>query len=171
MPTETVYGLAANLSDKKAVAKIYKVKKRPRHKPLTIQVSDSKMIEEMGCRIPAVAKKLAKRFWPGPLTLILKGPSDRAFGFRIPKNKVALALIRRAGFPIVVPSANVSGQPPARDSAGVLKDFDGKIDAVIDGGPADIGIESTVVDLTESRVKIARHGAIDESLIARAVRR
>jgi L-threonylcarbamoyladenylate synthase len=169
-PTETVYGLGANFLDRRAVDKIYRVKRRPRAKALTIQVADTKMIEDMGCRITPVARKLMKRFWPGPLTIILKSPSGETLGFRIPKNEVALRLIRRAGFPLVVPSANVSGSPPAKDAESVFREFKGKIDAILDGGSTDIGIESTVIDVTGSRPKILRHGVIGESAILRAAR-
>lgn len=161
-PTETVYGLGASLLDKEAVKRIYAIKRRPRSKPLTVQVARVGMIEEMGVDIPPAARRLAKKFWPGPLTMILKAPSGRAVGFRIPKHAVALGLLREAGLPVAVPSANLSGEPPARDASAVLRDFGGKIEAVLDGGPSETGIESTVVDLTGRRPRIVRQGAIEK---------
>ena len=159
-PTETVYGLGAKAFDKAAERKIYRVKKRPRAKPLTIQVAGIKTVERLCSRLAPEAKRLAKRFWPGPLTMVLNASSGKKAGFRIPDNKIAISLIRRSGVPLVVPSANLSGKRAAVDAKKVLEYFYGRIDAVLDGGRTHIGVESTVVDMTGKRPRILRHGAI-----------
>ena len=159
-PTETVYGLAANLLDRKAIDRLYEVKRRFRGKPLTVHISDIKMVGQMGCVIPKKAKTLMDKYWPGPLTIILKSQNGSKIGFRMPANKVALDLIGLSEVPVVAPSANISGKAPPKDAKSVLKDFDGKIDAVLDGGRTDVGVESTVVDLTVNPPEILREGAI-----------
>lgn len=164
-PTETVYGLGASALDRKALDRIYKVKKRPRSKPLAIQVADIKTIGKMGCVLTPAARGLAKKFWPGPLTMILKHASGEKIAFRMPAHKVAFSLVKKTGLPIAVPSANLSGEPPAKSAGRVIKDFDGKIEAILDGGEADIGVESTIVDLTGERPKVLRDGAIRKKLI------
>ncbi|MBI5143857.1 MAG: threonylcarbamoyl-AMP synthase, partial [Candidatus Omnitrophica bacterium] len=104
-PTETVYGLVANLLDAEAVERLYRVKKRPKNKPFTVHVSDLAMIEKMGCTITRQARAFIDRFWPGPLTIVLKSWGNKKIGFRMPDNRIALELIRRAGVPVIAPSA------------------------------------------------------------------
>jgi L-threonylcarbamoyladenylate synthase len=159
-PTETVYGIAANLLDESAVARLCKVKSRPAGKPFTVHISDLKMIRDMGCVITGIAEKLMSEFWPGPLTIILKSHNGRKIGFRMPANKVALELIRASGVPIVAPSANLSGEPAPVTAKDAMANLEGKIDMVIDAGRTEVGIESTVVDLTVEPLKVLRVGAI-----------
>ncbi len=164
-PTETVYGLGANLLDKKAVERVYKIKNRPRNKPLTVHVADTASVKKITGKIPLRAAKLIEKYWPGPLTVILRDRRGKKTGFRMPDNKIALDLIRKAGVPVVAPSANISGNKPPRDAKEVLRDLDGKIDLVIDGGKTAIGIESTVVDMTGRTPRILREGAISKAEI------
>lgn len=159
-PTETVYGLAASLLDEDAIEDLYKVKGRPRNKPFTVHAADTGAIEKMGCRITRAALMLMDEFWPGPLTMILKSKTGARIGFRMPANKVALDLLRQAQVPVVAPSANISGARPPKTAKDVLKELKGKIDIVIDAGRTDIGVESTVIDLTVKPPKILREGAI-----------
>lgn len=160
-PTETIYGLAVNAKNKKAVERLYEVKKRPRNKPFTVQVLDINAVEDMcGCKLTKEAAALADKFWPGPLTIVLRSKKGENIGFRIPKNFVALSLIREAGIPIFVPSANIGGNEPPKKAGDVLKELDGMIDLIIDGGPTDVGVESTVVDMTVTPARILREGAI-----------
>ncbi|MFA5339419.1 MAG: L-threonylcarbamoyladenylate synthase [Candidatus Omnitrophota bacterium] len=166
-PTETVYGLGANLLDKKAIKKIYEIKKRPKNKPLTVHVADTASVRKITGKIPAGAERLIKKYWPGPLTIILRDSRGKKTGFRMPDNKIAFGLIKKAGVPVVAPSANISGNKPPTSAAEVLRDLDGKVDIVIDGGKTAIGIESTVVDMTGRRPKVLREGAIPKAEIER----
>lgn len=168
-PTETVYGLGANLLNKGAVGKIYRIKKRPKNKPLTVHIADIKAVKKMVGKIPSGAKRLAERFWPGPLTLVLKDKRGRKTGFRMPDNRIAFLLIKKADVPIVAPSANISGNRPPKSAKEVLRDLDGKIDMVLDGGKTRVGIESTVVDMSGKNFKVLREGAISEAEIWRAI--
>lgn len=170
-PTETVYGLGANLLDKKAIEKVYSIKRRPKNKPLTIHVADIKAIEKTVGRIPSGAKKLADKFWPGPLTLVLKDRRGKKTGFRMPDNKIAFLLIKKADVPIVAPSANISGNRPPRTAKEVLRDLGGKIDMVLDGGKAKVGVESTVVDMSGKNFRILREGAISRDRIRKVLLR
>lgn len=159
-PTETVYGLGANLLDKETTERLYEIKRRPKDKPFSIHIANRDEVERLACDIPSCANKLMDRFWPGPLTVILKSPDGGKVGIRMPQNRIALRLIEECRVPIVAPSANLSGKTPARTAEEVLKDFDGLIEMVIDGGRVEIGIESTVVDLTFSPPKVTRRGAL-----------
>ena len=169
-PTETVYGLGANVLDEKAVARLYKVKLRPRAKPFTVQISDISALKDVwGCELTEAALSITDKFWPGPLTIILKSEKGESIGFRMPRHKIALSLIRAAGVPIYVPSANLSGTCPPVTAEDVLKEFDGKIDIVIDGGMANIGMESTVLDLTVKPAKVLREGAISREILSEII--
>jgi L-threonylcarbamoyladenylate synthase len=159
-PTETVYGIAANFLDKEAVARLYEIKKRPKDKPFTVHIADIGMIESLGAALSKEALALAGKFWPGPLTMVLKTDSGGTLGFRIPANEVALGLLRKAGVPVVAPSANLSGGRSPVSAQEALKDLDGMIDTILDSGPTTVGVESTVVDMTVSPPKILREGAI-----------
>jgi L-threonylcarbamoyladenylate synthase len=159
-PTETVYGLGANLLDTAAVKRVYSIKRRPASKPLTVHVADIKTVKKMAGRIPVKAARLIKKYWPGPLTIILKDKRGRKVGFRMPDNKIAFMLIKESGVPVVAPSANISGNKPPASAKEVLRDLDGRIEVVIDGGRTKIGIESTVVDMSGARPRILREGAI-----------
>ena len=169
IPTETVYGLGANGLDPKAVAKIFEAKGRPQDNPLILHVSATKEIENFCHSIPESAYKLAKKFWPGPLTMVLPArdtvPKCTTAGLptvavRCPDNAVTREIIRLSGCPIAAPSANISGKPSTTTAAHVMHDHNGKIDAVVDGGPCRVGLESTIVDLTEDRPRLLRPGGI-----------
>lgn len=168
-PTETVYGIAANRLDKKAINDLSKAKNRPGQKPFTVHISDLGMIRKMKCRLTKEAKALTGKFWPGPLTVILKSGRGEKIGFRMPANKVALGLIAEARVPIVAPSANISGKRPPTDVMQVLKTLDGKIDLLLDAGPTDLGVESTVIDFTVRPPRILREGAISRGKITKAL--
>jgi len=178
-PTETVYGLGANALDRRAIAKIFLAKGRPGWDPLIVHVGDVAMVERVAA-IPAElqvqAQALIKAFWPGPLTLLLPRTAEvpetvtagrPLVGVRMPKHPVALELIRRAGVPVAAPSANRFGGPSPTTAAHVLADLDGRIDAVLDGGPTDIGVESTVLNL--GALTIYRPGAVSAAMIARVI--
>lgn len=169
-PTETVYGLGANMLDRDAVKKVYRIKNRPKNRPLTIHIADIRMVERVVGKIPSRAKKLIDEFWPGPLTLVLKDKSGKKTGFRMPDNKIAFLLIKESDVPVVAPSANISGRRAPRKTKEVLDDLDGKVEMVLDGGTTKIGIESTVLDLSGQRYKILREGAISEQEIKEALR-
>ena len=168
-PTETVYGIGANLEDKEAIDRLYDVKKRPRNKPFTIHISSVGIIKDMDCEIPPMAEKLIKTFWPGPITLILKS-GDAKLGFRMPENTIAKALLSRCNVPIVAPSANLSGETAPTEAGEVLRTLGGKVDLVLDGGKTEFGRESTVVDVTNFSYRIVREGAVGESEIEEALR-
>ena len=126
-------------------------------------------MESLGCSVTKEALCLIRKFWPGPLTIILKSKDGKTFGFRIPANRVALELIKAAGVPIVAPSANISGKGASVSAEEVLKDLDGLINILLDSGPTEIGIESTVVDLTGTAPKILREGAIKKETLMKAL--
>lgn len=179
-PTETVYGLGANALDETASAKIYRAKGRPSDNPLIVHIADWDAIYRIAEEVPAQAKLLADAFWPGPLTMILKKSAQVPLGttggldtvaVRMPANEVARALIRVGGGYVAAPSANTSGRPSPTTAQHVAQDMDGVIDMIIDGGDADIGLESTIVDLTEDVPTILRPGYINEEMLAAAVGR
>jgi len=156
-PTETVYGLGANAFDNDAVLKIFKAKNRPADNPLIVHVSSEKMLQEVSLEIHVIAKKLIKKYWPGPLTLVLKKsnkvPSAVSCGLdtvavRMPSNKIAFELIKKSGVPIAAPSANLSKSPSSTRAKHVFDDLSGRIDMIIDGGECDVGLESTVLDIS-----------------------
>ena len=169
IPTETVYGLGANGLDENAVASIFAAKGRPQDNPLILHVAQSSEIEKFCHSIPASAYTLAEKFWPGPLTMVLPArdivPKRTTGGLntvavRCPDNDTTRAIIRLSGGPIAAPSANLSGKPSTTTAAHVLHDHDGKIDAIVDGGPCRVGVESTIVDLTDARPRLLRPGGI-----------
>lgn len=171
IPTETVYGLGANAMDEAAVAKIFIAKGRPQDNPLIIHISCVEELERYCHDIPQTAYLLAERFWPGPLTMVLPVkdciPKRTTAGLdtvavRCPKTAVTRALIAEAGVPIAAPSANISGKPSTTTAKHVLHDYgeDGKIDAIIDGGACEVGVESTIVDLTGALPRLLRPGGV-----------
>jgi len=178
-PTETVYGLGANALDEAAVAKIFAAKKRPGWDPLIVHVDGREMLEQVAAISPALrdrANALMQAFWPGPLTLLLprtdavpdEVTAGRALvGVRMPAHPVARELIRLAGVPVAAPSANRFGGPSPTTAAHVLADLDGRIDAVLDGGRASVGVESTVLDL--GAMAIYRPGAVTAAMISRVI--
>ena len=176
IPTETVYGLGANGLDENAVAKIFAAKGRPQDNPLILHVADVAEIEKFCKDIPSSAYALAEAFWPGPLTMVLPArntvPKCTTAGLptvavRCPDCDVTRNIIRLSGVPIAAPSANISGKPSTTTAEHVLHDHNGKIDAIVDGGPCRVGVESTIVDLTEERPRLLRPGGITpEQLLA-----
>ncbi len=159
-PTETVYGLAADAFNPKAIEKVFAVKKRPQNKPFTVQIKDSAYLEQIARDISTFAYQLIARFWPGPLTLVLHAKEGGTIGVRISSNQIAQKIIEQAQTAIIAPSANLSGEAEAKDAQEVLNVFAGQIDLVIDGGVVDTGVSSTVVDLTVEPYEILREGAI-----------
>ena len=169
IPTETVYGLGANGLDENAVIRIFEAKGRPQDNPLILHVADAKDMERFCHSIPAAAYELANRFWPGPLTMVLPAkdsvPKRTTAGLstvavRCPDCEVTREIIRMAGVPVAAPSANISGKPSTTTAEHVRHDHDGRIDAIVDGGSCRVGVESTIVDLTEDRPRLLRPGGI-----------
>lgn len=169
IPTETVYGLAANAFDGMAVRKIFCAKGRPMDNPLIVHISDIEEIYQLVADFPLKAQKLCRKFWPGPLTIILpkskKIPEEVSAGLetvavRLPSHKLARDIIKMAGIPLAAPSANISGKPSPTTALHVLEDMNGKIDAILDGGACSIGLESTVITLTTNPPTLLRPGGI-----------
>ena len=169
IPTETVYGLGANGLDGKAVKRIFEAKGRPQDNPLILHVTGPQWLPRYCADIPPIAYVLARKFWPGPLTMILKRkpivPDETTagldtVGMRCPNHPVTLAIIREAGVPIAAPSANTSGRPSCTTAQDVLEDMDGKIEGVVDGGPCTVGVESTILDLTCEPPRLLRPGGL-----------
>ena len=178
VPTETVYGLAGNGLDAGAVERIYEVKGRPAVKPLSLMVAGAEEMERYCREIPPQAKTLAARFWPGPLTIVLRAEDfippvvlagGDTVGLRCPDHPLTLELLRLTGLPFAAPSANPSGEASPKDARQVLGYFDGLIEGVVDGGPCGIGRESTIVSLAETPFRILRRGALGEEEIAAAL--
>ncbi|MEW5758775.1 MAG: L-threonylcarbamoyladenylate synthase [Candidatus Omnitrophota bacterium] len=165
IPTETVYGLAVCATNKEAVEKLYQIKNRPKDKPFTLAIASIEQVEQLSRPLSVFAYKLMYRFWPGPLTLVVKGNDDKTIGLRMPKNNIALKIIEKLGFPVCFPSANITGQEPAQLGEDVLKELDGKVDLIIDSGKVEIGKPSTIVDLTNDFPKIIRDGAIKKEVL------
>lgn len=168
-PTETVYGLGANALDNDSVLKIFKAKNRPADNPLIVHVSSLEMLNAVAEEVPEIAKKLIKKYWPGPLTLVLKKsdkiPSAVSCGLdsvavRMPSNKIAFELIKKSGVPIAAPSANLSKSPSPTRAKHVFDDLSGRIDMIIDGGECNIGLESTVLDVSGKVPRLLRPGKI-----------
>ncbi len=176
LPTETVYGLAANALDESAVARIYQIKGRPAHNPIIVHVAGNEMAKSCVKTWPVPAAKLAKSFWPGPLTLVLPSAEiipdgvtagGETVGIRWPAHPFMQAVIRECGFPLAAPSANLSNQVSPTNAAHVRAELGGKIRLIVDGGQSQVGIESTVLDLTVSPPRLLRPGMIHaESLAA-----
>ena len=169
LPTETVYGLAANGLNEEAVKRIFVAKGRPQDNPLILHVTGPQWLPRYCEDIPPLAYVLARKFWPGPLTMILKRKAIvpdvttaglDTVGVRCPNHPVTLAILREAGVPVAAPSANASGRPSCTSAQDVLEDMDGKIDGVVDGGPCTVGVESTILDLTVTPPRLLRPGGL-----------
>jgi L-threonylcarbamoyladenylate synthase len=169
IPTETVYGLAANALDETAVKKIFLAKGRPQDNPLIVHLAQKEWLAKYALEIPKSAYQLIEAFWPGPLTIILKKspiiPDIVSAGldsaaFRFPSHPIAAEIIRQAGVPLAAPSANMSGSPSPTTAAHVLHDLDGRIDAVVDGGECSVGVESTVITLCAGVPTVLRPGGV-----------
>lgn len=178
IPTETVYGLGANGLDPQAVKHIFEAKGRPQDNPLILHVTGPQWLPRYCEDIPPMAYVLARRFWPGPLTMILKRkpivPDETTAGLdtvgvRCPDHPVTLAIIREAGVPIAAPSANTSGRPSCTTAQDVLEDMDGKIEGVVDGGPCTVGVESTILDLTCTPPRLLRPGGLPVEELERLI--
>lgn len=178
VPTETVYGLAGNGLNEDAVRQIYEVKGRPAIKPLSLMVPGSEAMDEYCEDVPQGAKLLARRFWPGPLTIVLRAKKfipqivlagGDTVGLRCPQHEMTLKLLRLARCPFAAPSANPSGEESPKNAGKVLEYFDGKIDAVIDGGACGIGKESTIIDMSAAPYRILRQGALSCEEVADAL--
>lgn len=173
-PTETVYGLGGDALNKESSRKIYEAKGRPSDNPLIVHIAEMDKLDKVVEKIPESAKKLAEKYWPGPLTMILKKsqavPMETTGGLqtvavRMPNHPVALELIKAAGGYVAAPSANTSGKPSPTLACYVKEDMDGRIDMILDGGQVGIGLESTIVDLTEEEPIILRPGYITKEML------
>ncbi len=166
-PTETVYGLGADALNGDAILRLFEAKKRPLDNPPIVHIADVSEVYPLVAEVPANAELLMKQFWPGPLTMVFKHSSNvpkettaglDTIAIRMPKHKVALELIKQSRRPIAAPSANLSGKPSPTTAQHVYEDLNGRIDAIIDGGAANIGVESTVVDLSSDPPMLLRPG-------------
>ena len=169
IPTETVYGLGADALNEDAVSRIFLAKGRPQDNPLIIHVPDASWLERYCRDVPPAAYRLAERFWPGPLTMILPRRDIvplqttgglETVGVRCPNHPVTLAIIEAAGVPIAAPSGNTSGRPSPTTAAHMIEDMDGRIDGIVDGGPCTVGVESTIIDLTVTPPRLLRPGGL-----------
>lgn len=169
LPTETVYGLAADAENSGAVILLFEIKQRQREQLLSVLVSGMEMVENYCQNIPAAAYALAEKYWPGPLTMILEdkgvvsalvNDGGDTLGVRCPDHPVTMAIIEKSGHALAAPSANITGQPSPKTAQEVLDYFDNHIEGVLDGGPCQLGVESTIVDLTGEGPRILREGGI-----------
>lgn len=177
-PTETVYGLGGDALNGASSGKIYAAKGRPGDNPLIVHIADMDFLPAIVKKVPDAAYRLAERYWPGPLTMIFekteKVPLETTGGLesvavRMPSNRIARALIKASGGYVAAPSANLSGRPSPTVARYVIEDLAGKVDMIIDGGEADIGLESTIIDLTGEKPVILRPGYITEEMLQEAV--
>ena len=173
-PTETVYGLGANALDEEAAKKIYEAKGRPSDNPLIAHIADFDALKPLVAQVPDCAKKLMDAFWPGPLTIIFNKSGIVPYGttggletvaVRMPSHPVAAELIRLAGIPVAAPSANTSGRPSPTTADHVAQDMRGRIDMIVDGGEVGIGVESTIVDVSEGVPTVLRPGAVTMEML------
>lgn len=179
-PTETVYGLGGDAENKEAAKKIYAAKGRPSDNPLIVHIYDFKQAEKICKNIPKEARILAEKFWPGPMTMILEKndiiPLETTGGLetvaiRMPSHKIAREFLRRSNVMIAAPSANLSGRPSPTTAMHVIHDLDGKIDCIIEGGECDIGLESSIIDLSTNVPTILRPGYINKEMFEEALQR
>ncbi len=168
-PTETVYGLGANVFDEAAVGKIFDAKQRPQDNPLIAHIGDIRQLEQLVEEIPDFARVLMDAFFPGPLTLVLRKSADvpaiataglDSIGVRMPRHELAREFLAACGTPVVAPSANLSGRPSPTTWQAVQEDLGGRIDCILQGEPTEIGLESTVVDCTGDRPIVLRQGSV-----------
>lgn len=177
-PTETVYGLGGNALDENAAKKIYAAKGRPSDNPLIVHIANMQALEDLTSSVPKKAYQLAEAFWPGPLTLVLPKSEQVPLGttggletvaIRMPNHPVALHLIAASGLYLAAPSANTSGRPSPTLAEHVLEDLKGRIEMILDGGMVEVGIESTIVDVTEEIPTILRPGCITKEMLEKVV--
>ena len=173
-PTETFYGLGVKFDNEASLGKLYELKKRPKEKPMPLIIGSRASLSMIAVSVNEIAESLMDKFWPGPLTLLLKAKKGLSpyltadtgrIAVRIPGESAALYLVREAGFPITATSANPSGMPPAEDADAVIRYFGEEVDMVIDGGRTAGGLPSTIADVTEKKIKIVREGAIPSRLL------
>lgn len=178
IPTETVYGLAANAFNKQAVRNIFIAKGRDQDNPLILHVDDIKKVKKLVKKIPDKAMKLAKAYWPGPLTIIMKKSKKvndivtcglDTVAIRIPENEIARKLITLAACPLAAPSANISGGVSPTTAQHCIDDLNGKIDAIVDGGKCNVGLESTIILITDDTPRILRPGFITKTQIEKVI--
>ena len=168
-PTETVYGIGVNGLNEQAVKKLYEVKQRPYNKPISLLVSNMEMVNEIAKDITEVEYKIMEKFFPGPLTIILKKKDivpdivtagGDTVGVRMPRGETARKLVEMAGVPIATPSANITGEPSGTNLQEIKKHFEGKADYFIDGGISELGLASTIVQVVDGKIQILREGKI-----------
>jgi len=179
-PTETVYGLGANALDESAVEKVFAAKGRPADNPLIVHIWSIEQIKSIASQVPEILSKLAEKFWPGPLTLVVK-KSDMlpdivtaeldTVGIRMPDNPITLELFKKANVPVVGPSANISGSPSPTSASHVIKDLNERVDVIIDDGDCKVGLESTVLDISGEFPVILRPGAVTIEQLQEAIGR
>lgn len=178
VPTETVYGLAGNGLDERAVEKIYELKGRPAVKPLSLMVSGPQAMDSYCVDIPPQARRLAERFWPGPLTIVLKSretvpelvrAGGETVGLRCPDHPATLKLLELVGLPLAAPSANPSGEESPKTAEKVAEYFQAKLPGIIDGGPCSLGRESSLIDMSSAPYKLLRQGALSRERIEEAL--
>lgn len=168
-PTETVYGIACDAHNPDAISRLCTAKERPKEKPLSIHISARDELARHVERVPPMAQILVDRFWPGPLTIIFDVGTEQGVGVRFPGNQLAQDLIRLAMVPIAMPSANLSGEPPASEAEQVIRDFNGKIDLIVDGGPCELKEPSTVVRIGDRSWEVLREGIITYEMVKHLV--
>ena len=168
-PTETVYGIGTNGLDEQAVKKLYNVKQRPFNKPISLLVSNMEMVDMIAKDITEIEYKIMEKFFPGPLTIILKKKDlvpnivtsgQDTVGVRMPSGEIARKLLEFAGVPIATPSANITGEPSGTNLQEIKKHFEGKVDYYIDGGESELGVSSTIVQVIDEKPQILRQGSI-----------
>lgn len=164
-PTETVYGLGADATNPDAITRLNQVKGRPPDKPYSLHLHSPDQVVQFVTSVSPLAQRLMDRFWPGPLTIVMPAPDGATVGFRVPDHPVARAFLHACGVPVAAPSANRAGAPPPTDAQEVLAALDADVDCLLDGGPTQLGRESTVVEIVQGRVEIRREGAIPKDAI------
>lgn len=177
-PTETVYGIGTNGLDENAVKKLYEVKQRPLNKPISLLVSNMEMVNSIAKDITEVEYKIMEKFFPGPLTIILKKKEivpniltarQDTVGIRMPRGEIARKLVEYADVPIATPSANISGEPSGTNLQEIKKHFEGKVDYFIDGGNSELGLASTIVQVVDGKPQILRQGSITYEQIIKSI--
>ncbi|MDD5729747.1 MAG: L-threonylcarbamoyladenylate synthase [Candidatus Omnitrophica bacterium] len=170
IPTDTVYGIAADSSNKEALERLYSIKQRPKDKPFSLHIDSKDRLGAFAKDISVEAYKLMDKFWPGPLTLIFKSKDKDTIGVRLPDNEIARRIILLSGAPVVCPSANISGDQPPVDFKDAIKHLGSLVDLAVDGGRKKLAKESSIVDVTVSPVRILREGALKKEDIERVVK-
>jgi len=162
LPTETVYGIAANALDAQALERLYRVKGRPKEKPFSWHIADVQVLRNQVAEWTLLLQEIVDTFWPGPLTLVVATRGGGHIGFRMPAHPVALALLRESGVPVVAPSANLSGNKSPSSAQEAMAELNGKVDLILDAGPTQWRQDSTVLDLTQIPPRILREGAVSK---------